>query len=438
MKEVLIQSAFVPKEHQTYAHFVEARFKVLVWHRRAGKTMFAVNELVEAAVACMKQFGRFGYVAPLLMQARAAAWDYLKLFTSHIPGVQVHETNMEVTLPGNGARIRLYGADNPDAMRGGYFDGLVMDEVADMRPNLWGEVIRPALMDRQGWCIFIGTPRGLNLFSEKYYESLRTPGWWGDVKRWSDTGMIPEAEVEAARREMGPAQWAQEMECDFSASSPNVLIESEVVREAAARDAKPPEYQWAAPVLGVDVARGGNDASVIIRRQGRVAFRPKLYRKVDTMTLASLVAEEAVRVKAQRIFVDGTGIGGGVVDRLRSLGLAPFEVGFGNKSPDPGCKNMRAFIWKRMGEWMKEGCIPDDVGLIAELSAVTKSYDAQSRLTLEAKEDMEARGLPSPDRADALACTFAMPDVPRELVVGWSTTLDRCETEWNPRAVVGV
>ena len=140
---------------------------MIVAHRRLGKTVCVINHAIMKALMDTSGSGRYGYIAPYRSQAKSIAWDYVKHFTAPVPGRNVNETELTVDFP-NGARIRLFGADNPDAMRGLYFDGVILDEVADMKPEVWGEIIRPALSDRNGWACFIGTPKGQNLFHELY------------------------------------------------------------------------------------------------------------------------------------------------------------------------------------------------------------------------------------------------------------------------------
>ena len=115
---------------------------MLVAHRRFGKTVFAVGQLVRKAGRCKRVAPRFAYIAPYYRQAKAVAWDYLKRYTANLPGATHHETELRCDL-GNGARITLYGADDPDSLRGLYLDGVVLDEYAQMRPRVWSEVIRP-------------------------------------------------------------------------------------------------------------------------------------------------------------------------------------------------------------------------------------------------------------------------------------------------------
>lgn len=408
-----VKLAFTPYAHQRAAHALRLaiRFLVLVWHRRAGKTVFAVVELILAALVCALARPRYGYIAPLLKQAKAIAWDYLKFFTRAIPGCVYNESELSCTLP-NGAVIRLFGADNPDSFRGLYFDGVVVDEPADIKPNLWGEVLRPALADRQGWAIFIGTAKGINLFSQLYYFALKQEdGWAGDLRRASETGVIPAEEIEAARRAMSPQQFAQEFDCDFAAATVNALIALDQVLEAQKRVVGPAEFIYAAKILGVDVARYGDDRTVIFPRQGVVAMRPKAFHGLNVMEVSGQVAMAIDRWKPNAVFIDQGGVGGGVVDALRDLGHDVTGVDFGQRALDPRYENKRIEMWEGMADWVRGGgCLPDDEGLAAELTAPTFTYaNARGRKQMESKDDMRKRGLPSPDKGDALALTFAFP-----------------------------
>jgi len=235
-ESVKVATGHVPRLQQRALHAAEARFKVLVAHRRFGKTVFCVNELISRAARCRLQDPRFAYVAPFQVQVKDVAWPYLKRYTAAVPGISVSETELAVDLPprkgGAGrARIRLYGADNADRLRGLYFDGVVLDEFAQMHPRVWAEVIRPALADRMGWAIFIGTPLGRNAFCDLYESATKgflaedgarrcDPDWAGYLFKASETGIIDPAELDAARRAMTSDQYAQEFECSFDAAVP--------------------------------------------------------------------------------------------------------------------------------------------------------------------------------------------------------------------------
>lgn len=402
------------------------RFSVLVAHRRFGKTFGIVNQLIKRALVFQGVDGRFGYVAPFRNQAKSIAWNYLKRYTAVVPDVRYNEGELAVYLP-NGAHIRLFGADNADALRGLYFDGLVVDEVADIKPEVWGEVLRPTLADREGWCIFIGTPKGQNLFFELYEHALVNDRWYAGMFRADETNVLPEGELAVLREEMSDNQFRQEMLCDFSATVDNALIGLDDVLAAEKRSFQKGDIVHAATVMGLDVARFGDDESVLTRRQGLVCFEQKVYRKKDNMTLAALVASELDRYKPDALFVDA-GRGEGVIDRLRQLGFEVIEVNFGGKAIDKRFYNKRSEMWGLCAEWVKCGQLPACPRLRQELTLPTYGFDVANRLRLEGRDKMKERVGFSPDRADSLVLTFAMPVVKRSIYGAGS---NMCKTDYS-------
>lgn len=213
----VINTGFEPRPLQREVNNKLKRFSVLICHRRFGKTVDAVNLLNDGAVRCPLPDPRFAYIAPLRKQAKAVAWDYLKRFAAPIPGVEFNEGDLRVDYP-NGGRVSLYGGNDPDSLRGIYLDGVVFDEVAQMPKRVWTEVIRPALSDRKGWALFIGTPQGKNALWEIYESAKRDPDWCAIVLRASETGIIDPEELAAVKRTMDPDEYEQEFECSFTAA----------------------------------------------------------------------------------------------------------------------------------------------------------------------------------------------------------------------------
>lgn len=189
----------------------------MVAHRRAGKTVACVNDLIKAALSEGKPDARYAYIAPQYNQAKDVAWMYVKRFCGVIPGAEFNESELRADLP-NGSRIRLYGADNPDRLRGIYLDGVVLDEYADMRPSVWGEIVRPLLTDRQGWATFIGTPKGRNAFWSVWDQAQDNDRWFRLMLKASETGILPADELSEARAQMTVEQYEQEFECSFEAA----------------------------------------------------------------------------------------------------------------------------------------------------------------------------------------------------------------------------
>jgi len=214
-----IELTYEPRPLQEVIHqgMDAHRFGAVVCHRRFGKTVLAINHLQVAALECKKERPRFGFLAPFREQAKAIAWDYLMHYASPVPGIEVRISELAVNYP-NGAQVRLFGADNPDALRGLYFDGVVLDEYGLMPPRIYTEVLRPALSDRQGWALFLGTPAGKNQFYDVVQQARDEGDWFFAEYRASETGIIPAGELAAARRDMSADEYAQEYECSFEAA----------------------------------------------------------------------------------------------------------------------------------------------------------------------------------------------------------------------------
>jgi Terminase-like family. len=231
----------------------------------------------------------------------------------------------------------------------------------------------------------------------------------------------------------------------FPSASSLQFIGRELVDDAAGRELF--DQRGEAVIIGVDPARFGDDSSVIWTRCGRDArsFEPIRLRGIDTMTLASRVAEHANRLRSTGRFVlinvDGGGVGGGVVDRLRSLNYDVNEVQFGGKANDPKkYANKRAEIWGAMRDWLAGGAIPKDEGLATDLCSVEYGFNASDQILLERKESMKSRGLASPDAADALAITFAapVPIVEGDGARGWDRPVksQRAQRDYDPMAIL--
>lgn len=220
------------------------------------------------------------------------------------------------------------------------------------------------------------------------------------------------------------------------------FISAEVVQEAAEREAV--SFFYEPLIIGVDVARYGANESVIFFRKGRDArtIPPVRMRGASTVELASRVAEVFHFHQVDAIFIDGGGVGGGVVDQVRALNLHCFDINFGSKDDVPGFAtgnegeryaNKRAAIWGAMRSWLKGGAIPDDPDLRAQLIGPSYTLNLRSEIQLERKEDMMKRGLESPDLADALALTFSYP-VASNHNADRHGSKPKIEIEYNPYA----
>jgi hypothetical protein len=170
-------------------------------------------------LTCTNKNPRFAYIAPHYNQAKDVAWEYVKQYAAPVIehyDITPNESELRVDLP-NGGRVRLYGAENYDRLRGLYFDGVILDEFATMDPRIW-EVIRPALSDRKGWCTWIGTPAGHNEFYNVWNEAQANDQYQALSLKASETGIVDEEELEAAKRDLTEDQYQQEYECSFDAA----------------------------------------------------------------------------------------------------------------------------------------------------------------------------------------------------------------------------
>lgn len=221
---------YQPRDAFMPLHERSERWACIVAHRRAGKTVACIADLITCAIATKKSEAKYAYIAPFYGQAKQVAWDYLMRLSQPVRIDVVLSDPKSVTLR-NGSKITIYGADNADALRGMYLDGVVLDEYGDMRPSVWGEVIRPLLADRKGWATFIGTPKGKNHFWE-VFDAARD-GWLRLELKASRTGLLDADELDDAKRSMTPEQYAQEFECAFDVPALGAIYRAEFT---AARD----------------------------------------------------------------------------------------------------------------------------------------------------------------------------------------------------------
>lgn len=228
---------YLPRRLQRDLHFAltKKRWSVVICHRRWGKTVWAINHILRDAMTTAKQDARYAYFAPFLKQAKSIAWDYLKQFSRPIPGIGINETELRVDYP-NGSRIRLLGADNPHSQRGVYLDGVILDEYAQMSPSMFSEILRPALSDRKGWSVWMGTPKGRNHFYDLYEQARSNSDWHVALYKASETNILDTAELASARKMMSADEYDQEYECSWQAALKGAYFSSEI---DAARKSKP-------------------------------------------------------------------------------------------------------------------------------------------------------------------------------------------------------
>lgn len=257
---------YAPRDWAIPFHESTQRWKVLVCHRRAGKTVAALNHLLRDALRTPR--ARFAYIAPTYKQGKNIAWDYLKLYARPIPGTQFNEAELRADLP-NGSRITIYGADNPDTLRGIALWGVVFDEYSQQPANIFSEIIRPSLADHQGYAIWIGTPKGKNEFWRLYETHLNDPDWFTLRLTASISKVLPETELESSKKTMTKEEYEQEYECSPIAFIKGAYYTEELAKARAEKRFKPLVYEKEFPVYTVwDIGMGDSTSIGFFQRLG--------------------------------------------------------------------------------------------------------------------------------------------------------------------------
>jgi hypothetical protein len=211
---------YAPRRLFRAYHDRQQRWACMCVHRRAGKTVANINDLIRRGVELQREDGRLAYIAPYLNQAKDVAWTYLKRYAAPL-NPRINESELWIEIPnagGHTSRVRIYGADNAERLRGGYLDAAVVDEFADIAPSIYGEIIRPMLADRGGWATFIGTIKGRNHLHALHEARKHDPDWYCLYARASETGLLPAEELADSRATMTAEQYAQEFELDPDAA----------------------------------------------------------------------------------------------------------------------------------------------------------------------------------------------------------------------------
>lgn len=395
------------------------RFAVIVAHRRFGKTIGMVNHLIRDALQSDLISPQYALVGPFSAQMEIIAWGPLKYYTSVIEGIKVNETKKYVEFPSKipgaqGARIYIVGANNPDALRGTYWDGVILDEYSDMKPEMWTQIIRPAIEngDRKGYCYFIGTPKGQNNFYEMYKKAKTNKRYFAYLSNVYDSGILDAKSIEELKEDMPEVEFRQEYLCDFSVSAINELFSLEELDKAFSRELTEKDVPYDMPLVqGADIARFGDDRTCIWRRKGLMAYaKPRIYKKLNTMQTADYIALAMDENKADMTFIDVGNMGAGVVDRLRQMGYTALrEIPFqGAAIENKRYENIRAEMYFKLKDWIEDGgALPDEPGLREELAVIHYKYSKNGRLILTPKEEIKEKLGRSPDLADGLALTFA-------------------------------
>ena len=344
-----IEIPYAPRKLLLPYHNRKQRFACLVAHRRFGKTVGAINDLIKSTLTNPRQNVRTVYIAPFYSQAKAVAWDYALHYSRSIPNIAVNVSELRIDYP-NGGRLRLFGADNYDAMRGLYFDDVVLDEPADFPANAWPTVIRPALADREGRATFIGTPKGKNEFWDIYDNARKDDTWYCEVFRASQTGVLPQMELNEALKTMGPDRYDQEFECSFEAAIIGAYYGKEMREaETEGRICRVPHEPGVPVVTAWDL--GVSDSTAIWFAQ----FVGKERRIIDYYEASGVGLDHYAKVISEKPYLYEThilphdvrvrelGSGKSRIEMLNALGISKIDIA-PQLSIEDGIQAARLFI----------------------------------------------------------------------------------------------
>jgi hypothetical protein len=391
------------------------RFVTAVCHRRLGKTLLAVNWLIREGLEKNIQGYRGYYFSGTQKQAKIVCWQYFKDALAPLKElglVDFHETELRVDLPNNG-KIYLGSAESIENYRGIYIDRIVLDEIASWAnaKYAYSEVLRPAMSDRRAHALIIGTVKGLDQFYDFYQYGVSSHP---DYKDWatidlkaSMTGILPPDELAQLRATMSPDAYDRELENNFFAEAPDILISPPEAVDAMNREVDPMLVSVSDVVVGIDIGLTG-DLSVVCVRQG-LQVRPfHVIPSEDPMLTAAKIARylSTISPRPRTIFGDA-GQGMAVLSRIRDLGHPVIDVFFGSASDEINCFNKRAAMAYRVKQFLREGQIPHDEYLLKELVNLHLQKDESNRIRLIAKRKIKEIIGRSPDRLDALFLTFA-------------------------------
>ena len=409
----LIKIPFFPRAEQKLILRMMAlyMFFVAVCHRRLGKTVLAANWLIKEAFAGIENYRGY-YIAPNQKQAKNIVWNYFKEYLAPLGRlVNFNETELRIDLP-NGAKIYLAGAENIESLRGVYIDRCVLDEMASWVNARYAffEVLYPAMTDRMGNALIIGTVKGLDLFHEFYQmgQDDTFPEWGSVSIDVRESTVFTEEQVAQMQRMMRSDAFKREYMNDFYAEVEDSLISAQALYGAVGRDIIDQTVRQAPEIWGFDPGYS-NDPAILAKRKATL-LRPLIeLKKKDSVYQARWLKEQIEQYHPSQLYIDA-GYGEGVIAQLNHLGYEHLvhPIWFNGKSPKPNCVNMRAFMYKSLSDWLDKGSIPKDEKLIKQASnQLMDENDADRRIKLKPKKKIKELLGESPDRSDAVALTFA-------------------------------
>lgn len=375
---------------------------MLCWHRRARKTTLGLNLLIREAFENPRKV--YGYIGPTYKQAKAIVWRDPNMLMRYLPDdivLRKNESELFVEFH-NGSMLAITGADEPDSIRGRDFQGIFCDEWALMKDMVWTEILRPIITQAPDrWAMFAFTPKGRNFVYDYWIKADVWTEWYKSFLPLSRSCLLPENEIEKARKEMPVDLFEQEFECSFLADEERTLIPARSVE-----DLRGVRIYWKEikRIVACDPSQGG-DECVIYAIENSEIKETKILHVRDTMVIAGEIAVMMQKHRAPRVIVDSIGIGAGIYDRLNELGYNVIGVQSAERADqEDRFYNRRTEMWWYMMEQIRDKKIayPEDAELRRELSFVKyRVVNSNGRIQLDSKDMTKEMLGRSPDRADA-------------------------------------
>lgn len=386
-----------------------ARRRVIAKGRRWGYTLGAAQYVIEQM---LDGIGPVLWGDTIVDNIRKYVERYFLPILKHLPSESYEWKKQEKLLRIGNQICDFRSADQPENWEGFGYKIVILNEAGIIlrEPYLWQNAVRPMLMDYPDSVAIIGgTPKGPGLFQELH--ATRKDGWESFVYTTYDNPFLARSEIDELVAELPASIVRQEIYADFAVSSSQALFDYEALLAAIKRTGAPE----GAEVWGLDVARHGDDFSDLAKRSFKRVREVKEVDVNDTMQLAAWVSHEYQEARAAqqapvKIFIETTGMGWGVYDRCKELGLPVYPADVGLKSLQDGVLNKRAEMYTRLREELGKGlALPDDKKLLRQLASIEFEFDSAARLKLVEKKLTKKLLGESPDRADAVALTYFEP-----------------------------
>lgn len=325
-------------------HLSKARYKVIVIGRRGGKTEFALNELIDRA---MEKPGLYWFVSVSYRQAKSIAWVRLKQLLKNDPYWKYNEAELSAYHKLRCTTIELRGADNEDSLRGVGLQGLIVDESAMVKGNVWPEILRPMLADTEGWAIFISTPKGRNWFYELYTKAIS-----GDDSTWAGwrhptavNAYIAEQEILDMKRDMSDRLFRQEVMAEF--------LDDELGVFRGVRKCSVGKYETPVTgrfyIMGVDLAKSVDyTVLTVIDTVTRNVVAWERFQNVEWKEQKYRIQKLALKYNQAMCIVDSTGVGDPIFEDLQNMGVSVESFKFNNTTKCNLVDNLAIAIESRL------------------------------------------------------------------------------------------